>query len=425
MKRFFKKLVVLILARQIKKLRKKHQFKIIGVVGSIGKTSTKLAIAQSLGKNLRVRYQHGNYNDIVSVPLIFFGEPMPSLTNPIAWVKIFISNGKQIKSEYPYDAVVVEMGTDGPGQIEAFSRYLEIDFVVLTAIAPEHMENFKDMQAVANEELSVMKFSKQLIYNADLLPNEFAGLIPAGSISYSIKNSISTFHMANIFHSAAGLEADVKNQDNIYLHVAHEVVSETQLYSLLASIIIGQQFGLSPVQIRDSLAAISPVSGRLRRLRGINNSIIIDDTYNSSPEAVRSSLEALYKLESPQKIAIMGNMNELGEISAEAHTSVGQLCDPAELSLLITIGPDANKYLAPAAASRGCEVKAFDDPYTAGEFLQAKIEPGAVILAKGSQNGVFAEEAIKLLLADPEDAAKLVRQSDYWMNIKKKQFNRK
>src|SRR5258708_17461591 len=143
----------------------KHHFKIIGVVGGIGKTSTKLAIAQSLGKTLRVRYQEGNYNDIVSVPLIFFGHPMPSLVNPFAWIKVFMDNAKQIRGEYPFDVVVVELGTDRPGQIAAFQKYLKLDYAVVTAIVPEHMEYFNDMQAVSSEELSVAGYSEKLIYN--------------------------------------------------------------------------------------------------------------------------------------------------------------------------------------------------------------------------------------------------------------------
>jgi hypothetical protein len=91
---------------------------------------------------------------------------------------------------------------------------------------------------------------------------------------------------------------------------------------------------------------------------------------------------------------------------------------------VVTIGPDASQYLAPAATSRGCTVKSFDNPYEAGEYVQGKIEPGAVIFAKGSQNGVFAEEAVRLLLADPEDAVKLVRQSHYWQKQKAKSFKR-
>lgn len=151
MKNKLKQIVVAVLARQVRRLRRKHEFKVIGVVGSIGKTSTKLAIAQTLGKNMRVRYQYGNYNDIVTVPLIFFGHETPSLFNPLAWIKIFASNSKQIRGEYPYDAVVLELATDGPGQIAAFQKHTELDIVVVTAITPEHMEFFASLDAVADE----------------------------------------------------------------------------------------------------------------------------------------------------------------------------------------------------------------------------------------------------------------------------------
>ncbi len=130
----------------------------------------------------------------------------------------------------------------------------------------------------------------------------------------------------------------------------------------------------------------------------------------------------LYGMEAPQKIAILGNMNELGRLSPDAHREIGGLCDPAQLDIVVTIGPDANAYLAPAAAANGCKVKTFDTPYAAGEYLKSRVKRGAIIFAKGSQNKVFAEEAIKLLLADPQDAAKLDRQSAYWLDRKRKSF---
>lgn len=421
MKKFFKSIVVHFLTKQVKLLRKKNNFKVVAVVGSIGKTSTKLAIAQSLNLNLRIRYQQGNYNDIVSVPLIFFGQDMPSLMNPFAWIGVLLRNRKQIKN-YPYDVVVLELGTDGPGQIQAFSRYGNLDMVVITSIAPEHMENFLDLNAVATEEMSVTSFSDQVIYNADMVEEAYISMMPTNAISYSIHNVSSAYHLANIYHSANGLEGDIKYQEEIFLHINHEVISEVQLYSVLASVIVGNSLGLKKTEILDGISNIKPVPGRLRRLKGINNSIIIDDSYNSSPEAVKAVLETMKGIESNQKIAILGNMNELGSISEEAHKNIGELCDPSFLSMVITIGKDANSHLAPAAELAGCNVRRFEDPYSIGDFLQTVIEPGATILVKGSQNGVFAEEAIKKILSDPEDESKLVRQSEYWLRIKEKQF---
>lgn len=420
MKRFLKEIVISILARQVRLLRKKHQFKVIGVVGGIGKTSTKLAIAESLSKTLRVRYQKGNYNHLVSVPLIFFDHPMPSLFNPFAWIKIFIDNAKQIRSEYPVDLVVVEVGTDRLGEIAAFEKYLKLDYAVVTAIVPEHMEYFNDMQTVANEELSVAGYSEKLIYNADLVAEEYRQPL-RDAISYG-RQQPADYRLANILRTTGGFECDIKHAGEIFLHFNLEGISEVQLYSALAAAVVGSELGLNPAQILDGIAAITPVSGRLRQLRGINNSLIIDDTYNAIPDAVKAGLEMLQGLEAPQKVAILGNMNQLGATSAQTHTEIGELCDSAGLDLVITIGPDANAYLAPAAASKGCAVKSFNTPYKAGEYLQSKIEQGAILFAKGSQDKVFAEEAIKLLLADPEDVSKLVRQSKYWLKRKRKNF---
>ncbi len=420
MKRFLKEIVLSILARQVRRLREKHNFKIIGVVGGIGKTSTKIAIAQLLSVSMRIRYQEGNYNDIVSVPLVFFGESMPSLVNPLAWMKVFMNNAKQIKGDYPFDVVVVELGTDRPGHIAAFRRYLELDYAVLTAIVPEHMAYFNDIQAVATEELSVAAYSEKLIYNADLVAKEYRGSLQ-DAVSYGNKQA-ADYILTNVVPLATGFECDVKHSNEELLHFDKDVVSETQLYSVLAAVTIGNKLGLISTQILDGIAAIKPVSGRLQRLHGINDSLIIDDTYNAIPEAVKASLEMFYKQKSPQKIAILGSMNQLGAMSAQAHKEIGELCDPTQLDLVVTIGSDANTYLASAAKAKGCIVKRFKTPYEAGEYVKTKIKRGAVLLAKGSQDKVYTEEAIKVLLAHPNDASRLVRQSADWLKRKRRSF---
>lgn len=420
MKRFLKGIVVSILAKQVHLLRARHHFKIIGVAGGIGKTSTKLAIAELLGETLRVRYQDGNYNDLVSVPLIFFGHSMPSLLNPLAWIKLFIDNAKQIKSDYPFDVVVVELGTDGPGQIAAFEKYLELDYTVVTAIVPEHMASFKDMQTVANEELCVINYSKKLIYNADLVAKEYRQSLQ-GAISYGSKQP-ADYSLANMRQSTGKFEGDIKRSGEQFLHFHYEALSEVQLYSVLAAVILGNELGLTRTQIQDGIAAIRPVSGRLQPLQGINNSLIIDDTYHASPDTVRAGLSMLRQLKAPQKIAILGNMNDLSDMSAQIHKEVGECCDPDWLDLVVTIGPDANAYLSPAALANGCTVESFDTPYDAGEYLKSKIKQDAVLFAIGSQQKVFAEEAIKPLLADPKDASKLVRQSENWLKRKQASF---
>ncbi|HEU5004528.1 MAG TPA: UDP-N-acetylmuramoyl-tripeptide--D-alanyl-D-alanine ligase [Candidatus Saccharimonadales bacterium] len=417
MKKLARQIVAAILAWQVRRLQKKNNFKVVAVAGSIGKTSTKFAIANVLSAGLRVRYQEGNYNDLVTVPLIYFGRPEPSLFNPLAWLSVFIKNEIQLFKPCPYDVVVVEVGTDAPGQIIQFKKFLKAEIAVVTAITPEHMEFFEDLNAVAVEELSISQMASLTLLNKDY---DHATQTD-GALTYAI-NQPADFQMSNIQFSKSGCDFDVLAGGKKIFKAEHEAFAEPQLYAILAAVAVAYKLGLDSQTIQQGLSNIQPVAGRMRRLPGINRSTIIDDTYNASPEAVSAALKTLYRLPASQKIAILGNMNELGKFSKAAHEEAGQFCDPKQLDLVVTIGPDANKYLAPAAEANGCTVKVFDDPYSAGEFVKSQVKKGALILAKGSQNKVFAEEAIKILLTNPEDASKLVRQSKYWLEVKRKNF---
>jgi UDP-N-acetylmuramoyl-tripeptide--D-alanyl-D-alanine ligase len=423
MKKIAKSIIAGILGWQVRRLTKKNDFKVIAVVGSIGKTSTKLAVAHILSQKFITRYQEGNYNDIVSVPLIFFDRSLPSIFNPLAWLSIFIRNEATLSRKYPYEVVIVELGTDAPGQIIKFKRYINSEISILTSITPEHMANFNDIDAVANEELAVTKFSKQLLANKDLVDVKYFASVTIPLATYAIKNP-ADYELRNIKFGGDDASFELfKNAEQI-LKSEHNHITEPQLYSVSAAAVIGHILEVEPSLIDKGIRSLPSVNGRMQHLRGINNSTIIDDSYNASPEAVRAALDTLYRISATQKIAVLGNMNELGKFSEEEHTKIGEYCDPKQLDLLITIGPDANKYLAEAAKVKGCEVVSFDDPYSAGEYLQKAIKHSAVILVKGSQNKVFAEETTKLILANPADTSKLVRQSADWQKTKRNNFNR-
>ena len=419
MKKIARSIIVAILGFQVRRLRRKHDFKVVAVAGSIGKTSTKFAIARVLGQKFRVRFQEGNYNDLVTIPLVFFGEHEPSLFNPLAWLKTIISCELKIHRKYEYDVVIVEVGTDGPGQIAAFERYLHADVTVLTSITPEHMENFTDLDAVALEELSVQDYSDVVLVNADLTDKKYIDFIERVE-TYSL-HAPATYKVSEFAFQPDGVTFRLTKRGKTLLDAKHASISEPHLYSLTAAVSVADWLGMQPDEIVAGLTKVKPVSGRMQSLKGIKSSTIIDDSYNASPEAVKAALETLYRIDAPQKIALLGNMNELGVFSEEAHREIGAFCDSKQLSEVITLGPDANEFLAMAAKQAGCKVTQFDTPYKAGAYLKQIIENGAVILVKGSQNRVYAEEAIKAILADPNDVDKLVRQSPEW--LKKKQQN--
>jgi UDP-N-acetylmuramoyl-tripeptide--D-alanyl-D-alanine ligase len=420
MKRSLKKIVASVLGWQLKRLRKKNKLFVVAVAGSIGKTSTKLALAQVLGQTYKVQYQHGNYNDLVTVPLVFFGQEEPGVFNPFGWMWTFLKNEVVIRKKYPYQIVVIELGSDAPGQMQEFARYLQVDIAVLTAIVPEHMANFSDLDAVAAEELAIAKFTTKIFANKDLIPPEYLGHLPKTTVTYGIKQP-ADIQMTNIkWEGGEQANFDIVYGGIIFLHGEHEQITEPQLYSVCAAVSVGTELDMTTSAIHEGIKSLRPVSGRMQHLNGLSGALILDDSYNASPEAMIGALDTLYRINATEKIAILGNMNELGMYSEKEHKRIGEYCDPHELSFIATIGPDANKYLAPAAAARGCLVKAFNSPVDAGRFVKERLREGTVVLVKGSQNGVFAEEAIKEMLALPADADKLVRQNKYWMRIKHK-----
>lgn len=415
-KKLGKNLFSRILERQVKRLRKKHNFTVVAVVGSVGKTSTKLAIAEVLKTQKSVRFQVGNYNDRLTVPLVFFGHDNPSMFDFFAWLKIFRSNKKQIKRKHFYDVVVIELGTDGPGQIKEF-EYIQPDITVVTAVTPEHMEFFDSVDDVAREELSVAEFSKKVVVNTDDVSSKYLKEI----------NNLLTYGLNKADYRAETSPKKTKQMlklDHGDLKINKEInlVGAQGAKVALAAVAVANELDLTQANILNGLGKLKPFAGRMNILSGINGSTIIDDTYNASPAAVMAALDAMYSMKAPQKIAILGNMNELGAHSKKAHTQIGEYCDPKHLDLVVTIGPDANEYIASAARAKSCKVKSFDSPYAVGDFVKENLERGALILAKGSQNKVFAEESLKVLLKNPEDAQKLVRQSKAWLDIKNSQF---
>lgn len=413
MKSFLKRIIVSILGWQIRRLRKHNEFKIIGVVGSYGKTSTKAAIAQALSLKYTVQWQAGNYNDIVSVPLIFFGLNMPTLMSPKAWLKTLWRIEKELKKPYQFDVVVLELGTDGPGQLADFARYLQLDIVLVTSVGAEHMEFFETVDEVAREELSVGCFAKRVIVNANLVDQVLLALAAMPEKTEQFKVKLAKKSLQNGWQ----LTFDKKT-----VHLEYPIMSEAQIYSLSSAYVVAKSMNFTEKEIDKSLRNIKGIAGRMTMLRGKHGSRIIDDTYNASPEATKLALETLYAFPAKHRIALLGNMNELGALSPQFHTEIGALCEPKLLDLVITLGADANEYLAKAAEAKGCSVVRTQTPQEAGQVLDSKIKKDTVVLAKGSQNGVFAEEAIKYILADPNDVPKLVRQNPAWLNKKQRLF---
>lgn len=423
----FKKIIQKKLENYVRKYFKKHpEVKLVVVAGSVGKTSTKQAIATLLSQKYRVGMGEGNLNTHMSAPLAILGINYPGDIRSIgAWLSVFRAARKRIKWPSGVDVIVAELGTDRPGDIAQFGTYLNPDVAVITAVTVEHMEAFSSIEAVAQEELEAANFSKLAIINRDDIDDRFADFLKNPNIdTYGTTGAAEYRFEIGDFSVEDGYEGQVITPEfEQPFHATIKVVGEHSLRPAMGAVAVAAKLGLDPQLIAAGLAAIRPVPGRMNILHGVDNFIVIDDSYNASPLAVESALQALYGLQVPQRVAILGSMNELGVGSASEHEKVGNLCDPSLLAWVITVGEEAEKYIAPAAKQRGCQVKSFKSSIDAGAFARSVLEEGAAVLVKGSQDGVYTEEATKILVTT-DDYPQLVRQSPQWMQMKDKFFSK-
>ena len=415
------------LERSVVTYFKKHpEVKLIAVVGSVGKTSTKMAIGTVLSQKLRVRLHEGNHNSELSAPLAILGVEFPANIKSLTqWWTVFGAVRRRIKQPTDVDVIVQELGTDGIGQIPHFGTYLTPDITVVTSVSPEHMEFFKTLDAVADEELAAANFSSFAFINRDDIAGAYAQKITNPNIAtYGTTTQAEYRFETDDYTFQDGFKGNlIAPTMPTPIATTLNLVGEHSIRAAVAAGAVGLALGLSSEEISRGLEAIRPVAGRMNILRGVNQSIIIDDTYNSSPLAAASALRTLYQINVPQRIAVLGSMNELGDMSAAEHAAVGKLCDPIELAHVVTVGEDAANYLAPVARANGCHVVSFKSPLEAGAYVNKYLDEGAAVLFKGSQGGIFLEEAVKMILHSTDDDKHLVRQSPAWMAKKQKFFD--
>ncbi len=425
----FKTYVQQKLERYVKKYLRLHpDIKLIIVTGSVGKTSTKVAIGTVLAERFRVRLHEGNHNAELSTPLAILGIEYPdSLKSVWSWLAVFKAARKRIHSPSDVDVIVQEVGSDGIGQVPHFGTYAKPYVAVVTAVSEEHMEFFKTLDAVASEELSAANFSERALINRDNIAGKYAEDLTNANINTYGTTDAAEYHFTQedftIEDGFTGLFS-VKGEFDVGIKVTLKLMGEHSIRAAVAAGAVGLRLGMSEAELRGGLGNIRAVNGRMNVLRGVEDTIIIDDTYNSSPLAVASALEALYQLTVPQKIAVLGSMNELGDTSQAAHEAVGKLCNGNQLAYLVTVGKEAEKYIVPTAKSHGCQVISFNNALQAGAFVHKVLEPGAAILFKGSQGGIYLEEAVKIVLHSTDDESYLVRQSAAWLQTKQDFFSK-
>ena len=446
MKAIFKNIIVSILIFEVRMILSKHKPFIIGVTGNVGKTSTKDAIYYSLIANLdkkSVRRSEKSLNSETGVPLTIIGKAS-GWNNPLSWLNIIFSGlVVYFKKDYP-KYLVLEIGADRKNDIKDICEYISPDISVVTAFAkyPVHIENFKDKDELIREKRYLIEATKdngKLIYNCEC-PDTIKMIQDAkneGTLSpditlYSYGINVGDVFVKNIINNTEDKNVSCKviiNDDKNRIEedlTLDSVFGEAAILSSLPGIIISKLLNLKIKNTIESLRVMKRAPGRMRLLDGQHNTIIIDDTYNSSPIAVENGLKTLreMKIANPyiNIITILGDMMELGDMSKQAHNDIGKIVAKSYIDKLIVVGIRSREVKSSAIENGLAEKNIYE--YTdsteasnnvmniLSEVLNKK---GVIIYIKGSQS-MRMERIVRALLDTSLDASDyLARQEKEWL----------
>jgi UDP-N-acetylmuramoyl-tripeptide--D-alanyl-D-alanine ligase len=397
---------------------------IIGVTGSVGKTSTKEAIFTVLRRKFTVRRNIKNYNNELGVPLTILDEETGGRSF-WHWLKVFLVGffGIFYTKNYP-EVLVLEMGADRIGDISYLTSFVKCYIGVVTAIGeiPVHVEFFQSVSQVAREKSNLVRSLDKdgwAVLNFDdervrIMANQTRARIFSYGFSENVDLRASNFEQYTEDPNEVVMSFKVDYGGNTVPIRLRNILGRQQVYAVLAAVAVGLISKINLVEITQALKDYQPLPGRLRFIKGIKNSLILDDTYNASPSAMLAALDVLRVIPG-RKIAALGDMLELGAFTEEAHRQVGaEVAKTADM--LLAVGERAI-FLADEARINGMsadKVSYFASSQGAGRFLQDSIREGDIILVKGSQ-GVRMEKIVKEIMAEPERAEELlVRQEAEW-----------
>jgi len=402
----------------------RYKPEIVAVTGNVGKTSTKEAIAQVLEKFFRVRQNKRNYNNEIGVPLTIIGLETGG-SSLIAWLKNFLLALRTIlwRGDYP-EILILEMGIDKPGDMEYLMSFIPVDVAVITAIGefPVHLEFFPGKGKLVQEKALLAKSldgEGQVVLNYDDLSVRAIGdELPEGlkKIQYGFGQAanlrIMNYELGirNLEKKDFGISFKLEYGGSIVPAQIKGATGKQHAFALAAAAGVGLYFGLNLVEISGAFKKHRSLPGRTNLLKGIKQTWIIVDSYNASPLATLASLEILNQFSEGKRrrIAVLGDMLELGSKTEEGHRQVGKKVKETA-DLLFTVGSRAI-FIADQARKAGMKkenIFEFQTSKQAGLAVQKQLISQDIILVKGSRS-IHTEEVTREIMAHPEKADELL-----------------
>lgn len=424
MKYIFKKVIYTILKWEAILVLKRFKPRIIGVAGSVGKTSTKDAIYAALKDFIVIRKNQKSFNSEIGVPLTILGLET-GWNSPKVWLQNIIKGFKVLFSkEYP-EWLVLELGTDRPGDMKKLISWIKLDYAVFTRFpeVPVHAQYFKKADDVNEEDAQMMFGLKKegvLVLNADdkkIAELELKSTFKTLWYGFNaVKNGVGVSHVEIQYQDEKVIGQNIKINfgSNSVPFMITGALGIQHVYPVLASLVVAKDLGINVLDVLQSFNTYKVPVGRMNVLSGIQDITLIDDTYNSSPIAAQLALETLGQIKAQTKIAILGDMAELGKYSQAEHKKLAHILLENKISHLITLGQQAEiiadeaheigvKHVCPALSHKNAADKVLE--WAKGD---------TAVLIKGSQSARMEKITYELLEDKTLAKSVLVRQDKVW-----------
>ncbi len=397
---------------------------VVGVTGSVGKSSTKEAIGLVLAQKYSIRSAEGNYNNEIGIPLTILGSRSGG-RSPFRWAWIGVRWLGYVLLPFRYpEALVLEMGIDRPGDMEYLLSIVRMNIGVFTQVSESHIEYFGSLHAIAKEKgklITSLPVSGFAILNADdprVMRFQEKTKAKVFTFGFGEGADVRAEHITVEPEArlAKGLSFKMNYHGKSLPVRLPKVIARHQVAAALAAAAVGIALRVNPVQIVDALVSFGPLPGRMRLIPGTKGSILLDDTYNASPASTAAALAVLGELQASRKIVILGDMLEIGEDSVKKHRELAESVILSGSKEVILVG-QRMKFLFEELIQRGLskqDVSWFEQSSEAVIFAESLAREGDLILIKGSR-GMRMEWISEKLLFDPIEAPYfLCCQSPEW-----------
>lgn len=362
--------------------RQELSVRVVGVTGSNGKTTTKDMIAAVLGKAFKVHKTQGNFNNEYGLPLTL------------------------LRMDEDTEFAILEMGMSGKGEIASLSAIAKPDAAVITNIGEAHLQQLGSREAIAEAKLEILQglcHDGIFIYHGDdtLLQQEVEKQLAHGQANPTIirfgMKANNDYAPIAVMMDEYGTSFMFNQPSDLILRIP--VWGRHNVINAAAAVAAGRAFGLSWELIRQGLESVKLTSMRMEITRTPSGVTVINDAYNASPSSMRAAIELLEELSGyKRKIAVLGDMLELGDKAIAYHTAIGDALDPKQIHMVMTCGKLAVN-IGQAAGSKypTGHVRMFQDKAPLIKELQNMVASGDVILIKGSR-GMQLEEVVEALI---------------------------